>query len=126
MVGKRVQFNDETWEAIEAVMRHSGSSFQDLTNEAFADLLKKHKQPVGLMAPLKKSVGADNKNNSLNIYATSHINADAAKEKKDALVASLNKLDLLPQFSWEQIRMDEYGHDTLWSLQYVNRGGPQR
>lgn len=58
MVGKRVQFNDETWEAIEAVMRDSGSSFQDLTDEAFADLLKKHKQPVGLMASLKESVGA--------------------------------------------------------------------
>ena len=58
MVGKRVQFIDETWEAIEAVMRHSGSSFQDLTNEAFADLLKKHKQPVGLMASLKERVGA--------------------------------------------------------------------
>ena len=36
MVGKRVQFDDETWEAIEAVIRDSGSSFQDLAEEAFA------------------------------------------------------------------------------------------
>ena len=57
MRGTRVQFDDETWEAIEAVMRDSGSSFQDLTEEAFADLLKKHKQPVGLKAALQESVG---------------------------------------------------------------------
>ena len=61
MPGKRVQFDDETWEAIEAVMRDSGSSFQDLTDEAFADLLKKHKQPVGLKAALQESVGVAGK-----------------------------------------------------------------
>ena len=55
MVGKRVQFDDETWAAIEAVASGSGRSFQDI--EAFADLLKKHKQPVGLKAALKESVG---------------------------------------------------------------------
>ena len=57
MVGKRVQFDDDTWEAIEALMRDSGSSLQKLTGEAFADLLKKHKQPVGLKASLKESLG---------------------------------------------------------------------
>jgi hypothetical protein len=56
MVGKRVQFDDETWEALEAVMRDSDSSFQQLADEAFADLLKKRKQPVGLKASLKESV----------------------------------------------------------------------
>jgi hypothetical protein len=57
MPGKRVQFDEETWEAIEAVMRDSGSTFQELTDEAFAALLKKHKQPVGLKASLTESVG---------------------------------------------------------------------
>ena len=57
MVGKRVQFDDETWQAIGALARQTCSSFQELTDEAFADLLKKHKQPVGLMASLKESVG---------------------------------------------------------------------
>ena len=61
MVGKRVQFDDETWHAIVALVRRSGSSFQELADEAFADLLKKHKQPVGLMASLKESVGGRNK-----------------------------------------------------------------
>jgi hypothetical protein len=45
MPGKRVQFDEETCETIEAVVRDSGSSFQELTDEAFANLLKKHKQP---------------------------------------------------------------------------------
>jgi hypothetical protein len=50
MPGKRVQFDDETWEAIQAAMPTSDSSFQDLADEAFEDLLKKHRQPVGLKA----------------------------------------------------------------------------
>ena len=57
MPGKRVQFDADTWEAIEAVVRDSGESFQELADEAFKDLLKKRKQPVGLKAALKESVG---------------------------------------------------------------------
>jgi hypothetical protein len=58
MPGKRVQFDDETWEAIEATIRDNGSSFQELADAAFADLLNKRKRPVGLMASLKESVRA--------------------------------------------------------------------
>ena len=57
MPGKRVQFDDETWQAIDAVARGRGKSFQELADEAFKDLLKKHHQPVGLKAALKESVG---------------------------------------------------------------------
>jgi predicted transcriptional regulator len=57
LVGKRVQFDDETWAAIEAVAGKSGRSFQEVADEAFADFLKKHKQPVGLKAALRESVG---------------------------------------------------------------------
>jgi len=56
MPGKRVQFDEATLAAIEAVARVSGKSFQELANEAFADLLKKHSQPVGFKAALKESV----------------------------------------------------------------------
>jgi hypothetical protein len=38
-------------------MVQAGMSFQDIADEAFADMLKKHKQPVGLMASLKESDG---------------------------------------------------------------------
>ncbi|MBK5198716.1 MAG: hypothetical protein JJE37_10630 [Methyloceanibacter sp.] len=61
MPGKRVQFDADTLEAIAAVARDSGESFQELADEAFKDLLKKRKQPVGLKAALKESVGARGK-----------------------------------------------------------------
>ena len=48
--------DDETWEAIVAVAERTRMDFQELAKEAFADLLKKHKQPVGLKAALKESV----------------------------------------------------------------------
>jgi len=57
MPGKRVQFDDETWAALDAVARDRSKSFQELTDEAFKDLLKKYRQPVGLKAALKESVG---------------------------------------------------------------------
>jgi hypothetical protein len=57
MPGKRVQFDDETWQAIDAVARGKGKTFQQLADEAFKDLLQKHRQPVGLKAALKQSVG---------------------------------------------------------------------
>ena len=55
MPGKRVQFDDETWQAIDAVARGKGKTFQQLADEAFKDLLKKHRQPVGLKAALKQA-----------------------------------------------------------------------
>jgi len=57
MPGKRVQFDDDTWQAMDAVVRRSARSFQELADEAFKDLLKKHKQPAGLKVALKESVG---------------------------------------------------------------------
>ncbi len=61
MPGKRVQFNDETWQAIDAVTRRQAKTFQELADEAFKDLLKKYRQPVGLKAALKESVGEKEK-----------------------------------------------------------------
>ena len=55
MVGKRVQFDDDTWQALQAVARQTGKSFQELASTAFADLLKKHNQPVGFKAALEAS-----------------------------------------------------------------------
>ena len=61
MPGKRVQFDDEAWQAIDAVVRGKGKTFQELADEAFKDLLKKHHQSVGLKAALKESVGGKGK-----------------------------------------------------------------
>jgi hypothetical protein len=57
MHGKRVQFDDDTWHAIETVADETGSTFPELAAEAFADLLKKHHQPVGFFAALEQSLG---------------------------------------------------------------------
>jgi hypothetical protein len=61
MVGKRVQFDDETWAAIQALTRQTGKSFQELASTAFADLLTKHDQPVGFKAALEASVTSRSK-----------------------------------------------------------------
>jgi hypothetical protein len=56
MPGKRVQFDDETLAALNALARERRVNFQDLAEEAFADLLKKHRRPVGFKAALKESI----------------------------------------------------------------------
>ena len=61
MVGKRVQFDEEMWEAIQAGARQTGKSFQQLASAAFADMLKKHDQPVGFKAALEASVTSRSK-----------------------------------------------------------------
>src|SRR5262249_15159223 len=61
MPGKRVQFDDGTWQAIRAVCQQTDSTFQEIAAEAFADLLKKHHQPVGFMAALEESLGGRGK-----------------------------------------------------------------
>jgi predicted transcriptional regulator len=61
MPGKRVQFDEETWQAIDGLATRLDKSFQALADEAFNDLLKKHHQPVGLKAALKESIAAPDK-----------------------------------------------------------------
>lgn len=61
MPGKRVQFDDETWQAIQALAHQTGKSFQELASMAFGELLKKHDQPVGFKAELEASVAPRSK-----------------------------------------------------------------
>lgn len=56
MPGKRVQFDEETWQAIDLLGRDSMKTFQELADEAFADLLKKHGRPTDLRAALRRSL----------------------------------------------------------------------
>jgi predicted transcriptional regulator len=58
MPGKRVRIDDETWAALDLLARDRMMTFQELADEAFADLLKKHDRPVDLRAALRKSAGA--------------------------------------------------------------------
>jgi len=58
MPGKRVQIDDESWAALDLLARDRMMTFQELADEAFADLLQKHGRPVDLRAALRKSAGA--------------------------------------------------------------------
>jgi hypothetical protein len=55
MRGKRVQFDEETWHALDLLARDSMRDFQELADEAFAGLLKKHHRPVTLKEALRES-----------------------------------------------------------------------
>ena len=57
MPGKRIQFDDETWHALDELARDRMQTFQELAEEAFADVLKKYDRPVGLREALRKSAG---------------------------------------------------------------------
>ena len=57
MPGKRVQFDSETWNALDLLAKDSMKSFQELADEAFRDLLRKHGRPTTLKEALRKSVG---------------------------------------------------------------------
>ncbi|HVG50234.1 MAG TPA: hypothetical protein VM867_01230 [Xanthobacteraceae bacterium] len=59
MPGKRVQFDEETWSAMQLLAHDSMKSFQELADEAFRDLLKKHGRPETLKAALRESLELD-------------------------------------------------------------------
>ncbi len=57
MPGKRINIDPETWPVLQLLARDRIMTFQELADEAFADLLKKHGRPVDLRAALRKSAG---------------------------------------------------------------------
>jgi hypothetical protein len=56
---KIVEIDEETWQALDVLARDRLASFQELADEAFRDLLRKHHRPVGLRAALKASAKGD-------------------------------------------------------------------
>lgn len=55
MPGKRVQIDEETWAALRLLASDRMATFQELAEEAFADLLTKHGRAADLRTQLKKS-----------------------------------------------------------------------
>ena len=55
MPGKRVQIDEETWQALELLARDRNVDFQKLADEAFVDLLRKHNRPTNLKTALRRS-----------------------------------------------------------------------
>jgi hypothetical protein len=56
MPGKRVQFDHETLHALNVLARDRMMDFQELADEAFGDLLKKHGRSIDLKTALRESV----------------------------------------------------------------------
>jgi hypothetical protein len=48
-------------DALQTLARETGQTFQDLIDQAIADLLKKHKRPVTLKDMLRESLAAGDK-----------------------------------------------------------------
>jgi hypothetical protein len=58
MPAKRVQFDDEIWLALDMLARDRMMDFQELADEAFRDLLKKHNRPTDLKSALPQAPGS--------------------------------------------------------------------
>ena len=58
---KMIHVATATHDVMQALARESGQTFQDLVDEAIADLLKKHKRPVTLKQMLSESLAAAGK-----------------------------------------------------------------
>jgi len=58
MAGKLVALDDDTLHRLQELGRNRMATFQELADEAFADLLKKHNVPIDLKDALRKSVQA--------------------------------------------------------------------
>jgi hypothetical protein len=57
MPGKRVQIDEQTWRQLDLLSHDQMKDFQELADEAFHDLLKKHGRPVDLKDALRRSAG---------------------------------------------------------------------
>jgi hypothetical protein len=51
---KLIEFDPETWHALQLLGRDSMKTLQELADEAFADLLRKHNRPVTLRASARR------------------------------------------------------------------------
>jgi len=57
MPGKRIRIDDETFAELDMLARDRMMDFQELADEAFRDLLKKHGRPASLKEALRRSAG---------------------------------------------------------------------
>jgi hypothetical protein len=54
-VGKRILFDRETWDAVDLLARDQMKDLQELTEEAFTDLLEKHGRTADFRKALRMS-----------------------------------------------------------------------
>jgi non-homologous end joining protein Ku len=58
---KLIVFDDDTFDKLSQLGRGRMATLQELADEAFADLLKKHGVPIDLKDALRKSAGVSKK-----------------------------------------------------------------
>jgi len=61
---KMIHVATASHDALQTLARETGQSFQDMVDEAIADLLKKHRRPVTLKDMLRESLAAPAKKSS--------------------------------------------------------------
>lgn len=54
---KLIAFDEDTFDKLRQLARDRMATFQELADEAFADVLKKHGVPIDLKDALRKSAG---------------------------------------------------------------------
>jgi non-homologous end joining protein Ku len=59
-VRKLIAFDEDTFDKLKQLARDRMATFQELADEAFADLLKKHGIPIDLRDALRKSARLEN------------------------------------------------------------------
>jgi hypothetical protein len=59
-VGKRIVLDQATWQLLDLLARDRMMTFQELADEAFLDVLRKHGRPYDTRDALKKSAKALN------------------------------------------------------------------
>jgi len=59
--GKRVAFDIETWQALDQLARSRMMTFQELADEAFRDLMKKHGLPYDTRDAFRRSAAVARK-----------------------------------------------------------------
>jgi non-homologous end joining protein Ku len=61
MMRKLIAFDDDTFDKLTQLGRDRMATLQELADEAFGDLLKKHGVPIDLKDALRKSAGVTKK-----------------------------------------------------------------
>jgi hypothetical protein len=61
-IRKRVSFDSATWHALDRLAQDRMVPVQDVADEAFRDLLKKHRRPVTLKEMLRESARSHSAN----------------------------------------------------------------
>lgn len=70
---KQIQFDSDVFLALQQLANDRMATFQELADEAFADVLKKHNRPVGLADALKQSAEENRKHNVVDLRSRQRV-----------------------------------------------------